>query len=549
MKRRLFTSLLAATPVFALAQTFVWDGGGADDNFGTGQNWNPDGAPGVGSGVVLSFTGATRPNPVNNYAGGSDSFGEWRLASGAGSDFNVSGQILRLHGKIENDAGSGRQFSLNTASIISADGTMEINPVGGNIVIGASTPIYLDNNATLNVFDGNNGRTLTINGALDNGNGTGGNGSLIVNQTATVVLTGTGNDYGATTIGSAATLRVGDGSANGALGQGGVTNNGTLIFNRGAASSYNQGATVSGTGTFRVQSGTVVGTTAQSFGASGAKMDIQSGGAVNLSGQNRSAVPFDLFASGTGDSGSGAIFNSGGALYSNSGIRNVTLTGPATFVVGGTGEGSRYDFSSTGTLTLNGNALTKAGGGNLVVRSTPAAAGGTINVTAGTLGFEDNFTGANTAAYTINVSANGAYVGGYNGRAIQSNINLSNLGGIYSQGGTVSTWSGTVNLGTGGGQVNTGNIVYSGSDITVSGPVTGGTLTVNGGNRVILSNAGNTYSSGTELLGGTLEVPAINRIGSGYLAVKNGATFQWTNGGRRRPRACSGSTTGPPTST
>ena len=72
------------------AQTFTWDGGGGDDNFGTGANWNPDGTPSVGSGVVLRFTGSTRTAPNNNYTSGDD-FGEWHLFSGAGADFTIGG--------------------------------------------------------------------------------------------------------------------------------------------------------------------------------------------------------------------------------------------------------------------------------------------------------------------------------------------------------------------------------------------------------------------------------------------------------------------------
>lgn len=189
-------ALLASSS--AQAQLSTWDGGGGDDNFGTAFNWTSNSAPVPGSGVTLYFTGGTRTAPVNNYATG-DNFGEWRL-TGAPSAFTITGNGFGLFSKIENSSTNSQLFTINTAGIYSRDGSFEINPVGGNITIGSSTAIELDGNATLNVYDGGGGigRTLTINGTLSNGNGSGGNGQLILNQTATVILTGT-NDYGIST--------------------------------------------------------------------------------------------------------------------------------------------------------------------------------------------------------------------------------------------------------------------------------------------------------------------------------------------------------------
>ncbi len=513
------------------AQTFTWDGGGGDDNFGTGANWNPDGAPSVGSGVVLRFIGGTRTTPNNNYTSGDD-FGEWRLFTGATSDFTIGGNAIDLFSKIEVEGGVNRNLTLNL-SAINAGANIELNPVGGNITVGSGTAIELHNNRTLNVYDGNNNRTLTINGTLSNGNGSGGNGSLILNQTSTVVLAGNSNDYGNTTINGGTTLRVGDGSANGSLGSGTVSNSGTLIFNRGSGSSYNQGATVTGTGTFRVQSGTVVGTAAASFGGSGAKVDIQSGGAINLNGVNRGSNLFDVTLAGTGNGGSGAIFNSGGAVYSNSGIRSVTLAANATVNVAGSGEGNRFDFRSDGTLNLAGFNLTKEGGGNLVITSTPGSTG-TMTVSAGTLAFEANFTGAGTSGYNVSV-ASGAAVGGYNGRTINSTVTLNGTtAAIYSHGSAASTWAGNVVL-NGGGLIDLSNRVYplsSGDSVNVTGVVSGnGGLNVSGANNLryaILTNTGNSFTGGVTVSGdnSVLRVPSDAALGP----TSNTVTLQ--NGGR-----------------
>ncbi len=46
------------------AAVLVWDGGGADDNFATVENWNPDSA--LDTGNTLTFDGSVRTTPNNN---------------------------------------------------------------------------------------------------------------------------------------------------------------------------------------------------------------------------------------------------------------------------------------------------------------------------------------------------------------------------------------------------------------------------------------------------------------------------------------------------
>lgn len=74
----------------------------------------------------------------------------------------------------------------------------------------------------------------------------------------------------------------------------------------------------------------------------------------------------------------------------------------------------------------------------------------------------------------------------------------------------------------------------SGVDLQISAVVRddGGvrTLTKTGAGAMALT-AANTYSGGTELLGGTIQVNAMSGIGGGYLAVKNGATFVYNGAG------------------
>ena len=420
MKIKHTLGLFSLLAMPCLGQTFIWDGGGTDDNFGTGQNWVGDSAPGTGSGVNLHFTGSTRTTPNFNYGPG-DNFGEWHLISGAGADFTIGGvNGFGLFGKIEVDGGVGRNLSINTGGIFARDAGIEINPVGGNITIGSGTPIELDGNSTLNVYDGNNNRTLTINGTLSNGNGTGGNGTLALNQNATVVLTGLANDYGNTTIGSTAILRVGDGSANGSLGSGTVTNNGMLIFNRGSGSSYTQDKTINGTGTFRVQSGTVVGSGAAAFGANGGKVEVLSGGTINLNGVGRGANDMTYTIAGTGNGGVGAITNTGTDIYEQAGILNLNLSGNAS--VGG--NNGRFDIgrsgSEYGAINGGGFTLTKIGSNAIVVRTTASNISYVVN--GGVLTGEDNDAALGSTGVTVN---SGASLGTYGNRTYSVPVTLN----------------------------------------------------------------------------------------------------------------------------
>ena len=59
--------VLTMSPVSA--QTFLWDGGSSvDNNWGSAENWNPDGAPVSASDTHLQFDGNTRMQPVQDIA-------------------------------------------------------------------------------------------------------------------------------------------------------------------------------------------------------------------------------------------------------------------------------------------------------------------------------------------------------------------------------------------------------------------------------------------------------------------------------------------------
>lgn len=511
--------LLLALP--AAGQTFTWSGGGGDDNFSTGANWVGGSSPGVGSGIRLDFTGGTRPTPFNNYTAWDD-FGSWYLLPGATTPFTVTGNPIDLFSKIENS--SSQLFTVGVSDI-GAGANIEFNPVGGDLTI-ASSNVFL-NAFSLNVWGDNvNNRTLNLDAVVQ------GSGGVTLNQKATAIF-GRNNSYSGTTlIHAGTTLRVGTGGTLGTLGSGGVTDDGSLIFNR--SDNITVGNTISGAGAvtksgagnlvlngansfsggLTIQTGVVSGVAA-AFGGNGRAVTIQSGGAVDIGAVNRSANVFDVTLAGTGVTGGGAVFNSGGAVYGNSGVRGVTLSANATVTVGGaTAEGNRWDFLSTGTLNLGGFTLTKNGGGNLVIRSTPGTAG-SISVGGGTVGFEDNFSGTATTNVSISVAA-GAAVGAYNARTIDAPVTLNgSTAEIYTQGSLPSTWRGPVTLNS-GGRINNGDRVYTGSDIYVSGNISGsGPLEVGGSSsRFVVLTGNNNHSGGTRVSGTYLRVASDSALGA-----------------------------------
>jgi fibronectin-binding autotransporter adhesin len=487
MKPKRTLSALAAIgaslflPSLAQGQTFTWDGGGGDDNFGTGLNWAGDTAPSTGSAVVLGFSGGSRLTPYNNYTAGDD-FGEWRLRNTATGDFTITGNAFGLYGKIENDAGSGRSLTINTAGIYARDGSIEINPVGGNIVIGAA--VELNGNASLNVYDGSLGRTLTLNGVLSNGDGTGGNGSLVVNQTSTVILAADGNDYGSTTINSGTKLQVGNGGATGSLGSGGITNNGQLWFNRTVDLTVSNA--ISGSGSLTKQGANVL-TLSGASSYSGAT--AINGGTVQISAENNLGATPGSFVANQLTLNGGALKFTGG--YSISANRGITIgAGGATLDT--TGAGTNTQATIAAPITGSGPLVLKAagnmgagGGGRTTLSSTTSDFTGAITVQSGLVEWNTDASFGNTANL-ITLKAGGGLISTATGKSLPSTRAIALDAGTGTA--YLRLWS-SATLAINAGITGTGNLDH----------VDGGTLTLAGNN----SFAGNmTNSAGLLILSG-----------------------------------------------
>jgi hypothetical protein len=78
----------------ATAATKIWDGGGTDNSWQTGANWDANTAPSPGDALV--FTNTTRLNSTNNFPAGTGFNGISFLAP-AGA-FNLGGNSISLDG-------------------------------------------------------------------------------------------------------------------------------------------------------------------------------------------------------------------------------------------------------------------------------------------------------------------------------------------------------------------------------------------------------------------------------------------------------------------
>jgi len=180
----------SVTPAPPAPTEVEWDGGGANDNWTTAENWTTDTAPVAGDSLV--FAGSTRLSPSNNFASGT-SFAGIKFKSGAGNF------VVGLSGTL-NLSGGGAAFNNDTSS-----GLMKISGAQ-NITFTAAPTFYTKTGASSEIsdativnsgfdltFDG--GGTLLIEGWYPDISGTGGiikngSGSLHIHLGAT---TFTGN--------------------------------------------------------------------------------------------------------------------------------------------------------------------------------------------------------------------------------------------------------------------------------------------------------------------------------------------------------------------
>src|SRR5262249_58268844 len=312
-------------------------------------------------------------------------------------------------------------------------GTLSVGGGGGSGTLGTGDVI---DNGTLSL---NRSNSYTVANTIS---GTGGLTKTTAGANTTVTLTGSNSYSGATTI-QEGTLEIGAGGTTGSLGTGGVTNNGTLAFNR--SDDITVANSISGTGALRklgANTLTLSGANSYSGGTTVTAGTLQ-GNAASLQGSiaNNGAVVFDQATDGTyagNMSGSGSLAKQGaGTLMlagtnSYSGGTTVTggiLLGNTASLPGNIANNAVVVFDQAADGTYAGvmsgtGSLAKQGAGTLTLSASHSYSGGTI-VNAGTL----------TLAPGASLAAGGALA--INGGTFNLNGNNQTVGALSGTSGVL----------------------------------------------------------------------------------------------------------------
>jgi len=425
------------------ASTFIWDGGGVDNNWTTAANWVGDVAPAAGA--TLVFTGSTRLSNINDFTAGTAFVSITINANG----FTLSGNALTLASGLSVTTGSSTvalNSTLTAAQTWSASSGATLT-VSGTVTNGGFA------------LTGTAGGTLTISGAIS------GSGGLVADGAGVFTLSGTNTFTGAATV-NAGTLRLAGGTAiadsvavtlanvagvildlNGTsetvgslAGGGGTGGNVTLgagtLTSGGDNTSTTFAGVASGTGGL-TKAGTGVLTLSGTNAFTGAA--TVNAGTLRLAG---GAAIADTVAVTLADV-AGAILDLNGTSETVGSLAgggviggNVTL-GAGTLTSGGDNTSTTFAGLASGT-----GGLTKAGSGVLTLSGTNAFTGATT-INAGTL----SLTGSLDPGSAVSVAA------------------VATLTGTGSAAGTLAL-SGTLAPGVAGaGTLTTGAVTMQSSTV------------------------------------------------------------------------------------
>ncbi|BDV36763.1 hypothetical protein DSM21852_00160 [Methylocystis bryophila] len=469
--------------------------------------------------------------------------------SGAGGFAKQGGGVLILNGASAyqgaTDVGAGTLraggsgvFAPTSAFTVSTGATLDLN--GFNQTIGSLAGPGAVTLGTATLTTGGDGTSSIFSGAIS------GAGGLVKTGAGTFTLTGANSYTGGTTI-SSGTLQIGDGGTTGSI-AGNVTNNGTLAFYRSDSVTF--GGVISGAGALsQFGSGTLILTAANSY----------TGGTTITSGV--------LQAAANGSIGSGSVTLDGGAFQvGNNGLafaNHFVLDAGAANTIdtqafslslsGGVSGAGGFAKQGAGVLTLSGASLytgaTSVGAGTLRAGAAgafaPASAftvgsGATLdlngfNQTIGslsgpgavTLGAATLTTGGDGTSSLFSGAISGA------GGLVKTGTGAFTLTGANSYTGGTTISSGILQIGNGGttgsiaGDVtNNGTLAFHRSDsVTFGGVISGaGALSQLGSGTLILT-AANSYTGGTTISSGTLQIGDGGTTGSIAGNVTNNGTL------------------------
>ena len=417
-------------------------------------------------------------------------------------------------------AGSATAFGAGAPVSLLAGGTLDLN--GYNVTAGAlagAAGSGITNSSTTAAA------TLTVQQTSDAtlystiSSPGGRNLNLTKSGAGMLRLAGTNTHTGVHTV-SAGVLRLGAAGALGGSGSTVVVQSGATFDAAGITPNAMSGVTIAGAGTggmaalYNSSSGTTV-TLGEAALAADATIGGASGSIWRINNLNPAGHTATLntsrFNFNDGDHiGAGhVVANNGVVIY----MSNTTTGGAGTLTLNSGATLDVRDFSNPDdakTIVLNGgrigNGYTHNGGGAQSTVSNPIRvdAASTIDGNNSGFGLRLNIAGALSGAGALSLASN-------------PGVRLT---------GDTSGYTGTATINSGNG------VVFNGTnDQVFNGTLAGGNELFKEGNRNLALTGTNSYSGGTEVLGGSLTVNALSGIGTGYLAVKNGATFVYNGSG------------------
>jgi autotransporter-associated beta strand protein len=522
------------------------------------QNWNgnftflgTNGSLDMGSGTVSM--NASRTVTVSN---GTFTVGGIISGSGFGLTKNGAGTLLLTGANTFTGATTINAGTLSIASITNggvAGSLGNSTNATGNLVLGGGSLLYTGSNAstdrnftltastTSEINVSNAATELTISGTSASTNG-----ALTKNGSGTLILSGNNGHSGATTI-NAGTLVLSGTNTGSAIT---INSGGSLLSNTslGSTTVNSGGAIASGTSANSVGSLTVAGLTLNSggtftwdmsnaTGAAGTGWDrIVSSGLLTIGATSgakftiaitSSGVPANWDYTNSGQTwdiftyGSLSGFSADKFAYDVSAFGG-SYTPDSSWALSDTGSALRltYTYSAT-TPTWNGAS------GNWSSGFTPAVSSGanlnfigaggtsTNNILSGNLSSIGSLLFTGTGAYTLQANSGAAGYDAPSALAIGSDITNS------------STGTQTINLAISFAANHT--ISATSGDIVIGGPISGvGSITKQGSNALTLSGC-NTYSGGTTLSAGQLNINSTTALGTGTLTI-TGGTLDNTSG-------------------
>ncbi|MBV8193670.1 MAG: autotransporter domain-containing protein [Alphaproteobacteria bacterium] len=506
------------------------------------------GSTGGGNGGFGGGGGGSSQNPPNTAPGG--------FLGGAGGRLSEAGNTFHVGGG-GGGAGLGGAVFVQEGGSLSLAGSLSIS---GNSVAGgnggstgylsngqaggaAGSGIFLQGNGSLTLAPAA-GQTQTISDTIADQTGAGGTGanagswSLVKDAAGTTILTGANAYTGGTTVNSGV-LQGNSGSL-----QGNILNNASVVFDQAGDGTY--AGTMSGTGALtKIGAGTLTLSGTNSFAGG---ITVDSGTLLFNSDANLGAAGKGILLNngtiGVASGDGGQIINrpititNAGALYVSQNVTNpVTwsgvISGLGTLIVDGGGQ-----VVLSGANTYSGG--TKVSGGNLLF-STDAnlgAAGTGITLNNGIIGTTKDAVAALSINRPITLTGGGEITVALNPLTWSGNI--SGDGHLTKAGAGVLTLTGT-NTYTGGTMVAFGTLQVA-SDDKLGAAGTGVTLVNNGGlwatssftsNRPFaLANPGGTFqvSDGQTLtLTGSIAGGTLGLVGTGTLVLAGTSTYSGIN--------------------